>query len=955
MKRLIIIFILLFTTLPVFAQVLPFRSYSIEKGLSEAVVNEMMQDEEGWLWIATGYGLNRFDGFQFTNYYEENGLLSNKVESLFQDSKGTIWIGTGAGVNIIKNDSIETHPALSALESSVILEIYEDSRGEYWFATDGQGVWHFNRAGNLTQYREVNGMSGDRVRDIVEDDEGTLWFATREGLTSLKDGNFRSYGIEEGLPDEKIRDLLINKEGELWIGTRGGLSNYNNGEFRNYTETDGLINNRIQSLSPDKSSGLWIGTEEGASHFSGGSFENYSVEEGLSNNIIHATLLDHEGNIWFGTFGGGVSMFLGDHIKNFTIEQGLSNNVITSITEDKEGNHWISSYGGGISKYDGETFTNYLEQDGLVDNKVYTAIVDRKNRILIGTRWGLSIFENGNFQNFDETELPYRKIRAIEEAGVGEGYWLGTYGEGILHLKDGTFRHLQEKDGLANNTVLAVEKDDEGAYWFATYGGVSRYKDGEFTNYTIRDGLPNNGILDILKDRDGNMWFSTFSGISMLSDDGFITITEEEGLPDEVCYFILQDDQGIFWIGTKIGVVRFDYRVFKNAADDGERRKAFKLITQDQGLIANETNAGAGFKDDEGILWFGTVGGLTRFNPEKAPANNVPPKVHIENVSISGEPVANRKNVKISSENKNIGIEYVGISFSAPEQILYEYRLRGSGEGWQQTTRRSIRYSALLPGDYTFQVRAQNNDGIWSEETASLSFTVMAPFWMQWWFVLLVLMVLIGIVLFIYNYYRVKKMVDIERMRVRIASDLHDDVGSALTEIALQSDFLQTTDVGEQVKQSLDQIGTQSRKIVSSLDDIVWSIDARNDTLGDLTDRMQDYINNMLPQKEVQYRFDDLDMDDKIPVSMKENLYLIFKEAVNNIAKHSDADKVEVVLKDRNGSFDLYIHDNGHGIKPERKSGQGLRNMKMRAKRIDAGIEFENEDGFTVHVFGKGM
>ena len=402
-------------------------------------------------------------------------------------------------------------------------------------------------------------------------------------------------------------------------------------------------------------------------------------------------------------------------------------------------------------------------------------------------------------------------------------------------------------------------------------------------------------------------------------------------------------------------MVRFDYDVYKNASDDGERRKAFKLITQDQGLIANETNAGAGFKDDSGILWFGTVGGLTRFDPKKAPVNNAPPKVHIENVNISGEPVENRSDVTVSSENKNIGIDFIGISFSAPEQVLYEYRLRGSGEGWQQTNRRSVRYSALLPGDYTFQVRAQNNDGLWSEETASLSFTVMAPFWMQWWFILLVFVVLIGIMLFIYNYYRVKKMVDIERMRVRIASDLHDDVGSALTEIALQSDFLQTTDVGEQVKQSLDQIGTQSRKIVSSLDDIVWSIDARNDTLGDLTDRMQDYINNMLPQKEVQYQFDNLDMDDKITVSMKENLYLIFKEAVNNIAKHSDADKVEVTLKDENGSFDLYIHDNGQGIKPERKTGQGLRNMEMRAKRIDAGIEFENGDGFTVHVFGKGM
>lgn len=955
MKHLFSIVLLLFLSEIAVAQVYPFRSYSIEKGLSEAVVNEMMQDEEGWLWIATGYGLNRFDGFQFTNYYEENGLLSNKVHSLYQGEDGTIWVGTGAGVNIIEDDSITTNPELSALGSSVILEIFEDSRGEYWFASDGQGVWHFDEAGNLTQYREVNGMSDDRVRDVVEDDEGTLWFATRGGLTSLKDGNFRSYTTEDGLPDDKLRDLILDKQGELWIASRGGLSHFKDGTFRNYTEADGLVNNRIQSLSLDKGDGLWIGTEEGVSHFRDGAFKNYSVEQGLTNNIIYATMLDRENNIWFGTFGGGISVFLGDHIQNFSIEEGLTNNVITSITEDREGNHWISSYGGGISRYDEEGFTNYTEGDGLVDNKVYTAIVDRENRLLVGTRWGLSIFEDGSFYNFDETELPYRKIRAIQEANNGEGYWMGTYGEGILQFKDGSFRHLQEQDGLANNTVMSVEQDDEGAFWFATYGGISKYQNGEFTNYTIRDGLPNNGILDILKDNDGNLWFSSFSGISMFTGEGFINITEQDGLPDEVCYFILQDDNGIFWIGTKIGVVRFDYTMYQSAEGAAERRKSFKLITQDQGLIANETNAGAGFKDDSGILWFGTVGGLTRFNPETAPSTDVAPKVHIENVHISGEPVDNRKDVKVGSDNRNIGIDFVGISFSAPEQILYEYRLRGSGEGWQQTTRRSVRYSALLPGEYTFQVRAQNNDGIWSTERASLTFTVLAPFWMQWWFILLVVAALIGIILFIYNYYRVKKMVDIERMRVRIASDLHDDVGSALTEIALQSDFLQTTDVGEQLKQSLDQIGTQSRKIVSSLDDIVWSIDARNDTLGDLTDRMQDYINNMLPQKEVHYQFDDLNMDNKITVPIKENLYLIFKEAVNNIAKHSDAEKVEVVLKHNNGNFDLYIHDNGQGVKAERKTGQGLRNMEMRAERIDADIEFENEEGFTVHVFGNGM
>ncbi len=938
-----------------FGQSYPFRSYSIEKGLTQAVVHDMMQDEEGYLWIATGYGLNRFDGVRFRNYYKENGLRNNKVYSLHQDGEGTIWVGTASGVNIIEGDSLVTVPELEALHTTTVLSIFGESGGDYWFATDGQGVWHLDRSGKLTQYISIHGLANDRVRDIVEDEEGTLWFATREGLTSLNDGNFRSYTDKHGLPDNKIRDLLLDRQGRLWIATRGGLSLFSDGKFVTYTERDGLINNRVQSLSPDEDDGLWIGTEEGVSHFTGRGFENYTVEQGLSNNLIYSTLFDREQNIWFGTFGGGVSVFFGDHIQNFTVEEGLPNNVVTSITEDHHGNHWITTYGGGLSKYDGQSFENFTGANGLVDNKAYTAIVDHRNRILVGTRWGLSIYDGEAFRNFDETELPYRKVRAIIEPDDRRGYWIGTYGEGVLEMRDDSFRQYREKDGLANNTVLSVEQDGEGGVWFATYGGASRIKDGDFTNYTIQDGLPNNGVLDILRDRSGRMWFSTFGGIALLTEEGMEAITEEDGLPDEVCYFIIQDDEGIFWIGTKEGVVRFDYEQYRSAADSDSRGGAFKLITSDQGLIANEMNTSAAFKDSNGDLWFGSVGGLTRYIPSRAPVRNAPPKVHIENVMVSGEQVGGWKELKIGSDNRNVTIEYIGISLKAPEQVTYEYRLRESDEPWQKTSERSVRFSSLLPGEYTFQVRARNNAGQWSTETASLSFTVLAPFWLQWWFVGGVVLLLLGIMAFIYNYYRARKMIEMERMRVRIASDLHDDVGSALTEIALQSDFLQTTDAGEEIKNSLKQIGTQSRKIVSSLDDIVWSIDARNDTLGDLTDRMQDYINNMLPDKEVRYEFDQLDMEEKLTVQMKENLYLIFKEAVNNIARHSGAERVEVELKNRNGTFDLYIHDDGRGMEAGRKTGQGLQNMKMRAERIGADIDFDNKEGFTVHVYGKGM
>jgi ligand-binding sensor domain-containing protein/two-component sensor histidine kinase len=791
-------------------------------------------------------------------------------------------------------------------------------------------------------------MGGNRVRDILEDNEGVLWFATRNGLTKLEGGNFRTYTTRHGLPDNRLRDLEVT-DGSVWVASRGGLCRVQDEDtFNCYTEEDGLINNRIQSISNDETGNLWLGTEEGGSYFSDGEFTNYSVDDGLVNNIIYATYYDREGNIWFGTFGGGISTFLGNHFKNYTVEQGLSNNVITSITEDNAGNFWIATYGGGISRINNGEITNIRDADGLVDNKVYTVEAGNQNQLLIGTRWGFSIYDGNNFRNFDETDLPSRKIRTILKPENSSEIWLGTYGDGLLRYDNGKFQQLTEEDGLADNTVMSLEETKDGAIWIATYGGVSKLEESSFSNYSIPEGLPNNGVLDILKAESGQLWFATFEGVARFNDGNFEAITLEDGLPDEVCYFIEQDDRDIFWIGTNKGIVRFDYPQYSAERGTGETH-AFKLITQDQGLVSNEMNVGASFKDSEGDLWFGSVKGITKFDPSVEKINVAPPKVHLDKVVVSGETIPMKQNIEIGSDNHNIVFEFIGLNFSAPEQVIYSYRLRNFGESWQQTTQRSVRYSALMPGEYIFEVRARNNDAQWSTSTARINLTVLAPFWLQWWFIGLVVLAIIGIVAFIYHFYRVRKMVEIERMRVRIASDLHDDVGSALTEIALQSDFLQTMDVGDSLQESLQQIGTQSRKIVSSLDDIVWSIDARNDTMGDLTDRMQDYVNSVLPNKEVNYHFHG-DIQEKLKVSLKENLYLIFKEAINNIAKHSNAEKVDITLSTNGEGFLMSIKDNGHNSSPERKSGQGLRNMKMRAKRVGAAINFKNSDGFEVKV-----
>lgn len=953
MKRIFLISILIWITAEgTVAQQYPFRTFSIEQGLSESVVYDMVQDDDGYIWMGTGFGLNRFDGIRIQNYFEEHGLNSSRIRSLHKDQLGRIWVGSDAGVNYVEEDSIYSDPKYSVLKNATVISIHQDRLGDMWFGTDGNGVWHFSDGIFMGQYRTSNGLGDNRVRAIAENKNGDLWFATRDGITLLQDGSFRTFTVENGLPANRIRDIKVDEEGTVWIGSRDGLVKFDGENFQVFDETDGLINNLIRSLSIKNQNEIWVGTEEGVSLFDGEGFKNFGVESGMSNEIVYSSMIDLEGNVWFGTFGGGANLFLGDYFANYTTEHGIPNNLVTTFTQNEGGTVWIGTYGGGITSLTGNVFDDKGLNALLPDNQIYKLFTDSEDRIWVGMREGLARIEGNSVKVFDDNEFPFRKVRDIMEASDGS-FWISTYDDGIIRMKDNSFTQYTAERGLASDRVLASIEAEDGSVWIATYGGVTRFKEGEFQSFAIQEGLPNNAVMNILEDQEGRIWVSTFGGIAWFDGLKFQNITTGDGLPDDVCYFIHQSENGLYWIGTTNGVVRFNADLFFNE-EGRDKNLAFQVLNKEQGLIANELNLGAVYEDDAGYLWFGTVEGLSRFEPATYQGNSVPPKVHITGVNASGREYMPGEYFTLTYEENYLEIQYAGINFTAPNQILYEYRMSEIDPDWQQTTARSVKYPSLPPGEYTFQVHARNLNGAWSEELEEVQFRISAPFWMQWWFWILMLAAIIAIIYLFYNYYRARKMIDIERMRVRIASDLHDDVGASLTEIALQSDFLQAGDADSEFKKSLEQIGRQCRKIVSSLDDIVWSIDARNDTLGDLTDRMQDYVLNTLESKNmsVSYDFEELNMDNKLPVSVKENVYLIFKEAVNNIAKYSNGDEVNIKMQNHNGYFEFKISDNGTTGKGTKKTGQGLRNMEMRAKRIGANITIESTDGFIITVEG---
>ena len=935
------------------AQTMPFRTYSIENGLSESVIHSMIQDEEGFIWLGTGFGLNRFDGVVFKKWYEEDGLPNNRVNALMQSRNGEIWIGTDAGIAYLKNDTIYTPAVFEPVLESVVLSIYEDSDEAIWIATEGSGLWKYERPGTFTNVSDHHGYRNMMARAVVEDTEGVMWVGTSDGLFSYDGTNFRKYRSADGIPEVSVNEMKVNESGELWMATDAGLIVVTEDGVKIYDRETGLKDNRLYSLSFSDQGDIWVGSESGASFFDGERFKNYTSENGLNAVIVYETMIDREGNVWLGTLGGGANIYLGELFQNYSVDTSLANNVVVGFEEDHLGNIWIATYGGGIHKYNGSELEHFSQADGLVDDKVYVIIEDSRNRLWIGTRTGISIYENGEFRTLSSDVFPFTYIRDIYEDEETGDFWFATYNSGVIRFDGEEYEQFNTSSGLLNNTVMKIEKDEQGRMIFATYGGAAILENGTFEHITIADGLPNNGVIHVYIDDEGTKWFSTFSGIASYDGETIRAITTDTQ-SNTISYFVVQDASGRYWVGTNRGIYLFKPERFFGAETHVERIKSFKLFDRNQGLIANELNAGGVLAVSDQTIWLGSVEGLSHFFPARIDSNSTPPGIAFEEVLMSGKVQHDMTEKEFSHDQNFLQISYTGLSFESPAQILYEYRLSGLEDEWQTTRERTVRYTSLPPGDYRFRIRAYNADGVRSTDEARFTFIISAPVWQQWWFFSLIGLAVIGLIVFYYRHFRARKQIDIERMRVQIASDLHDDVGSSLTELALQTDFLQAGDVSDEIRDTLKQLGDHSRKIVTSLDDIVWSIDARNDTAGDMTDRMQDYVNQVFRSgtPEVHYHFDNLDMDDRLPVNIKENIYLIFKESVNNIAKHSNADRVDITFAYDGKDFQLKVVDNGTTSNGSRRSGQGLRNIRLRSERIGADSKIRNGDGFTVRVEG---
>ena len=895
------------------------------------------EDENGFLWIGTwGGGLNRYDYWQdrFIHFKHNPGdsssLADNFVRVLYRAKDGNIWAGTWNGLSRLNKSTkgeysfinYQHDPANSeSLSSNKITSIYEDKSEALWIGVFGGGLNQFKKSGNafINYKHDLNNpgsLSNDDVSAIFEDSKGELWVGTVSG------------GVNK-----------FNRKNNRFIHFRHDPDNINS-----------LNGNKVYSIFEDKSGLLWIGANginiynrnlERFTHFS----HKPNNSNTLSRNEIRAFHEDRKGNIWIGTEGGGLNKY-NPRTKQFRIYKhnindpfSIGNNNVSSIVEDKNGWLWIGTIGGGLNKYDPSS---------------------------------AHFFHNDDIQKMLQSEkMDYINTLCIDRRGI---LWIGVYDKGLIQydIEHNQISHFMsdpdDKFSLSGNYILTIYEDSKEEIWIGGWGGgLCRYDrmNKRFIRFLHDPDNPNSLVDNIVHtiyesqySGERILWIGTSGGLSYMKLSGsslgnFSHIFTKDGLPSNVIYGILEDKSGNLWLSTNNGVCKFN-----------PENMTFKNYNSTDGLQSNEFNARASLKKKNGQFLFGGINGFNSFYPDSIKENSFIPSIAFISFKIFDKPVKLNQSlntietIELSYRQNFFSFEFAALDFTRPYKNQYAYMMEGFDNDWIYSgDRRYASYTNLDPGSYTFRVKGTNSDGIWNKKGSSLNIIISPPFWQTLWFRVIAAIFLFSILYAFYKY-RLSKLLEIERLRIRIASDLHDDIGSALTRIAIHSEQIQTSRDDTKVISASKKIGSLSRGIISTMSDIIWSIDARNDSIKDLIDRMHDFAHNTLGMQDVKVTFSHkgLDKNKRLPIDYRQNLFLIFKEAVNNIVKHARASEVDIQLINESKYFTMRISDNGEGFIFEQvKKGNGLINMKMRAERIGAILEVKSNNGVQLFIKMPGI
>ena len=959
------------------AERLATTKYTTAHGLPHPEVRNIVADSRGFIWFSTRLGLSRFDGQRFLTYGIAEGLPISSVNHLLETSRGAYWVATNGGgacrLNTLTSGEttssntsrFSTCAAGETPEGSRVNVLYEDRTGQIWAGTDG-GLSRLSEANGKAQLEPVAlGVPSrpDRALAIwalAEDSNGSLWMGTSWGLVRRRnDGRTTHYGIEPLRGFDHVRTVEPDGHNRLWIGHDTGLIVFrpDDGDWSRL-----LSGQKVWDLHLSPEGDMWIGTSHGLTHFDGARFTPHVAAQRHS---VYAIAKDRAGHVWISGEDGAVKLAATGFVR-YTEADGISESPILSVFESPAGELRVAQPRQRVHGFDGTRFTAVrpnLSADRLDADGVGAPIQDHAGEWWVPGAAGLYRFPAvDSLEKLSRTRP--KAIYTSRDGLAGEDFfrlledsrgdiWIARRvpsGSPLTRWErsTATFHRYSENDGLpAFRRAIRLAEDRSGSIWVAFWGGgLARYRNGRFTLFTESDGVPPN-IGAIHVDRAGRLWIGGGDGLMRVdapeSDPpSFVRYTTAQGLASNTVYSITDDLEGRVYLGMTSGVDRLD-----------PVTGAVKHVALPDGLAGREVEVA--FCDRQGTLWFGTSQGLVSFVPPPDRPGS-PPAVFIGGLRISGVQRSISElgethvpALEVGPNQNQVQIDFFGISTAAPV-VRYQHKLENADEKWSEPTdQRSVNFASLSPGRYRFLVRAISADGLVSPVPASLDFRIAPPIWRRWWSLTAVAL-LLSMAIYALHQMRVARLLELERVRTRIATDLHDDIGSSLTQIAILSEVAERrmTQPDPAVVQPISRVSTISRELVDSMSDIVWAIDPKHDRLFDLAVRMRRFAADMLATRRIALRFRSPDELHDVPIDtdQRRQMFLVFKEAMHNAVRHSRCTEIQIDFGLEAQQLVLRVSDNGTGFDAGGATeGHGLASMHARTRAIGGALQVTSQPG----------
>lgn len=954
-----------------------------------AVTTPELPDPEGWrllvdsrgtLWINSLQGsLTSWRAGQFTLEFKRQA----RIKSLVLESGDQIVFATHDG-------ALLRGPAIAGADGAWETFRPPGADGNSQFAADAEGVIWYVRGdmrlgrwvdGEFELMETTPGLSGRAVRALITDINQRLWVGTDREIAVWNGKAFESMTPTNGEPNLAVLRMAFSGKGDLWVEADGTLRRCRDrrwlAECNEWTGQFGPSGDPVL-MHGDSEGGVWFThVGDGLIHVKpDGTLRRLNTRSGMPNNLTRCWLEDREGNIWTGSERGGLVRVRPRFFHSIGKAHGLTDPIITSVAEDAEGAIWCGSQSGMIYRRKDERWESFeLPLQG-TRSRCATIFPAADGRLWIGTSGnGVLLRSEGRFAHI----LTTRQIDAVARATLADRngrLWVGN--ERGLYCWDG-----ETVLRLGTDAVALAEAPD-GAIWAGNSAGeLCRIEGDVIARFSPADDHPLSRIWALLVERDGTVWAATDgAGLLRFRDGAFARFTTRDGLPGDTIFQLLDDEQGRLWLGVRSGLACAAKAAFEDSARGVLQRIPFQVYGRYDGLHTLELCSSyqpACWRGRDGRLWFATANGVVWVQPAELRLNPLPPPVIIEEVRVDGKAVEVGEKVRERESEKGkaglrpvslshlptrlvtrpgrhmIEFQFTGLSFTAPDKVRFRWRLEGLDSDWVDgdTEVRKAVYNLVPPGDYQFRVQACNNDGVWNETGAALALRIPEFFWKTGWFLGLCGFVgaasLAGWVRHVTRQRmqrrleRLEQQRSIERERTRIAQDLHDDLGASLTEISMLASSGHKTN-GEN-GDSLAEIAQRSNHLVRAMDEIVWAVNPRHDSVVSLAEYLSAHARDFLGAAGIRARLDVQRGLPSLPLNpdQRHELFHAVKEAIRNAARHAQASEVWLRIKVEDQRLILRVEDDGRGFEASSApGGNGLHNMRERLARLGGSFDVRN-------------